>query len=464
MSVNSALAPAPEVIDTALAAASCDHCIVLVEEISEAEVRFAVNTVTTNGRRRDRKVTVVAIVQHGDSFLSGVATTSGAPDIVELVRAAEANARSAPPANDAAPLVEATRDADFELAAPETDLSILDTVLAQLGGAFSRARASEITLAGFASHSLSTIFLGSSTGLRRRFVQPTGSLQMMGRGADARRSSWVGIGTDDFVGVDIDSVDAELRRRLAWATKMLELPAGRYEVVMPPSAVSDMIARLYWAANGQDAEDGKTVFSRKGGGTRVGERLSDVNFELYSDPNEASIRCAPFVATSASSPNASLFDNGVPLERTSWISDGVLRQLRYHRAGAARSNVNFAGPIDNVILRDSNARASTDELVASMERGLLLTCLWYIREVDPSTMLLTGLTRDGVYLVENGQITGAVNNFRFNESPVDLLARTVEASVTERTRGRESGDHFNRTAMPALRVSQFNMSSVSPAN
>ena len=103
-------------------------------------------------------------------------------------------------------------------------------------------------------------------------------------------------------------------------------------------------------------------------------------------------------------------------------------------------------------------------MVASTERGLLLTCLWYIREVDPRTLLLTGLTRDGVYLVENGEVAGAVNNFRFNESPVDLLSRIVEAGATEHTLPREWSDYFTRAAMPALRIADFNMSSVSQAS
>jgi predicted Zn-dependent protease len=133
----------------------------------------------------------------------------------------------------------------------------------------------------------------------------------------------------------------------------------------------------------------------------------------------------------------------------------------YHRAGAARSGARFAGLIDNLVLRVPGATATTDDLVSTTARGLLLTSLWYIREVDPSTLLLTGLTRDGVYLVEDGKIMGGVNNFRFNESPVDLLARTIEVGATVRTRGRESGDYFSRTA---LRVADFNMSSVSPAS
>jgi predicted Zn-dependent protease len=119
-----------------------------------------------------------------------------------------------------------------------------------------------------------------------------------------------------------------------------------------------------------------------------------------------------------------------------------------------------APDIDNLIL-DAGGSRSLAEMVASTERGLLLTCLWYIREVDPATLLLTGLTRDGVYLVENGEVTGAVNNFRFNESPVGLLSRATEAGRTEATMPREWSDWFTRAAMPPLRVPDFHMSSVS---
>ena len=121
--------------------------------------------------------------------------------------------------------------------------------------------------------------------------------------------------------------------------------------------------------------------------------------------------------------------------------------------------------IDNLVLSVDGGTGSIEDLVAGTERGLLLTCLWYIREVDPQTLLLTGLTRDGVYLVENGEITGAVNNFRFNESPVDLLDRfTPRVGDRCRAFSREWGDdYFSRTAMPALRVPDFNMSSVSQA-
>jgi predicted Zn-dependent protease len=147
-----------------------------------------------------------------------------------------------------------------------------------------------------------------------------------------------------------------------------------------------------------------------------------------------------------------------------WIRDGVLTNLIRPRAWALKTTAPATAAVDNLILEDPSASASTEEMLAATDRGLFLTTLWYIREVDPQTLLLTGLTRDGVFLVEGGEVTGAVNNFRFNESPVDLLSRTVEAGRTQRTLPREWNDWFTRAAMPALRVPDFNMSSVSPAS
>jgi predicted Zn-dependent protease len=160
-----------------------------------------------------------------------------------------------------------------------------------------------------------------------------------------------------------------------------------------------------------------------------------------------------------------VFDNGHPSRATRWIDDGKLAELIRTRAWARKSSGESRSFIDNLILEgpDGGAGRSLDDMVASTERGLLLTCLWYIREVDPQTLLLTGLTRDGVYLVEDGEVRGAVNNFRFNESPLSLLRRASEVGRTAHTLSREWSDYFMRTAMPPLRIPDFNMSTVSKA-
>ena len=251
---------------------------------------------------------------------------------------------------------------------------------------------------------------------------------------------------------------------MAWSQRRIELPAGRYETVLPPSAVSDLMIYLYWTMEARDADEGRNVFARPGGGNRVGERLAELPLTLRSDPAAPGLEAAPFQVVAASSGSASVFDNGMPTPAVDWISEGVLANLIRPRAWALKTTAPATAAVDNLILEDSTATADLDAMVAATERGLLLTTLWYIREVDPQTLLLTGLTRDGVFLVEGGEVTGAVNNFRFNESPVDLLGRANQAGRTERTLPREWNDWFTRTAMPALRVPDFNMSSISPAS
>ena len=253
-------------------------------------------------------------------------------------------------------------------------------------------------------------------------------------------------------------------RPVGWSRRRVELPAGRYETLLPPSAVSDLMIYLYWTMEARDADEGRNVFARPGGGNRVGERLAALPLTLRSDPHAPGLQASPFEVVSASSGSASVFDNGMATPAVNWIDQGVLTNLIRPRAWALRTTAPATATVDNLILEDPTATATQEEMVAATDRGLLLTTLWYIREVDPQTLLLTGLTRDGVFLVENGEVTGAVNNFRFNESPVDLLGRVVQAGLTERTLPREWNDWFTRAAMPALRVPDFNMSSVSPAS
>ena len=206
------------------------------------------------------------------------------------------------------------------------------------------------------------------------------------------------------------------------------------------------------------------MFSKPGGGTRIGEDIVNQGVRLYSDPSYAGIECAPFVIAGGSSDRSSVYDNGLPLGSTDWIADGRLTSLIQTRHTAELTGQPTTPGIDNLVLDIDRGSGTEADLVAGLDDGLLLTCLWYIREVDPQTLLLTGLTRDGVYRVEGGEITGAVNNFRFNESPIDLLRRYTHASETVPSFSREWGeDEFSRTATPALRIPDFNMSSVSQA-
>ena len=448
-----------ELVERCLSLSQADGCVVIVTTSSTVDLRWAGNSLTTNGASRDRSVTVVSVV--GESV--GVRSASMLDDLEGLVRASEQSARDAGPAEDAGPLVAGGADADFELAGPEPESSVLADFAAGLGDRFAAARSDGLRLYGYATHDLTTTWLGTSTGLRRRHVQPRGYVELTGKGAGPGSSSWVGRHTRDWHDIDVTVLDSELRRRLGWAERQITLPAGRYETILPPSAVADLLVYAYWTASGRDAGEGRTVFSRAGGGTRLGESLGPAGLRMSSDPHLPGLTTRPFVVCQGSSSMSSVFDNGLDLSATDWLRDGALSALVETRASARQGNRPLTPYVDNLVV-DGGGTATVDAMLAGTGRGLLLTCLWYIRVVDGQTLLLTGLTRDGVYLVEDGEVVGAVNNFRFNESPVDLLGRVAEVGRTEPTLPREWSDYFTWTSMPALRVPDFNMSSVSPAS
>ncbi|WP_433232752.1 metallopeptidase TldD-related protein [Actinomadura formosensis] len=461
-----------EAVERALSLSRAEDCIVIADEASTANLRWAGNTLTTNGVTRSNRLTVIALRHTAGGVAAGVVSRSavGADGIEDLVRAAEADAAGNEPAEDARPLITqgppgAGRPAgapEWEDDPAETGIGVFEGFAPALGEAFAAAQAGDRRLYGFANHMLTSTFLGSSAGLRLRHDQPTGLLELNAKGAGG--SAWAGVGTRDFTDVDVPALTGDLARRLEWGERRVDLPAGRYETILPPSAVADLMIYLYWSAGAQDAQDGRTVFSAPGGGTRVGERLANLPVTLSSDPAAAGMECAPFVIAHASSRESSVFDNGLPLGATDWIREGTLTSLTQTRHSAERTGLPLSPSVDNLALTGPDGGASLAEMVARTERGLLLTCLWYIREVDPQSLLLTGLTRDGVYLVEDGEVVGAVNNFRFNESPVDLLSRLTEVGETGPTLPREWSDYFTRTAMPALRVPDFNMSTVSQAS
>jgi predicted Zn-dependent protease len=456
---------AAELVDRALSIANLPS-VVRVEERTEANLRWANNALTTNGEMRSRRlaVTATAPVDGGTAVGTVTRQIQDLDGVAPIVAAAEAIASSGPPAEDAMPLVDGEPAAGWDAEPAGTSIEVLSDVADALGAAFGKARNLGQLLFGFAEHVVTTTYLGSSTGLRRRGVQPTGRLEFNAKSSDLTASAWAGAATRDFTDLDVAAMHGDLTTRLGWAVNRIDLPPGRYETLLPPCAVADLLIYLHWTAGARDAEEGRNAFSAGDGRTKIGERLSELPIRLRSDPYHAGLECLDFVADTSTMQGTSLaFDGGAPIAPIDWISDGVLRDLVRNRGEAARTGQVATPPADNLIM-DGAGTASLADMIASTERGLLLTTLWYIREVDPERLLLTGLTRDGVYLIENGTISGAVNNFRFNESPIELLGRLTEVGASEPTLCREWNDYVNRTAMPTIRVPDFNMSTVSQAS
>jgi predicted Zn-dependent protease len=455
-----------DLVEQALKSASLP-CVVWATERTEANLRWANNALITNGEMRSRRlsVTATAEVEGGTAAGTVAQEIATAEEVSALVAAAEQLARTGRPAEDAAPMVENYAHNDVWADPPETtSIEVLEELAKGLGVALDRAEAARQLLYGFAEHAVETTYLGSSTGLRRRGVQPTGRLELNAKTVDLAASAWLGRTTRDFLDVDVAEAAEELDTRLGWASQKVDLPAGRYETLLPPAAVADLMIYAYWTANARDAEEGRNVFAAGEGATKIGQRFSELPIMLRSDPLYPGLETVPFVNFTSSLDDTSwAFDGGLPINATTWIDHGVLRELIRNRGHATRTAAQPTPPPDNLIM-DGGGTASLQEMISSTERGLLLTCLWYIREVDPERLLLTGLTRDGVYLVQDGEVVGAVNNFRFNESPTELLGRISEIGVAELTLCREWNDYFNRTIMPTIRVPDFNMSTVSQAS
>ena len=457
---------AQDLIEKITSAATCDDCIVVVSDKTQANLRWAGSTLTTNGVIQERNLTVIAFVSVNGAMASGGVTRTDVElsDIPKLLEEAVAAAKAAGPADDYAPLATNVSIGDWSADHVPTGPEVFSKFAPALGDMFSRSVADKIELFGYSEHTNETTWVGSKGGLRLRKDSPVGRLEMTGKSHERSRSTWAGVETRDFTDVSVADIDAQIRQRLTWQGTKVDLPAGRYDTIFPSGSVADLFTYMMWVSTARDAHEGQSVFSKKGGGTRIGEKLSNVSLQFFSDPDFKELPAAKFVSAAVSSPFSSVFDNGQSIKRVDWLKDGTLQSLIQTRASAKLTNLDFTPLGENLVMSVDGASGSLEDLVKKVDNGLLLTTLWYIRMVDPNSLLLTGLTRDGVYHVKGGEVVGATNNFRWNDSPVSALSRIVHAGATEWTQPREWAGDMSNMAMPALVIKDFNMSTVSPGS
>ena len=457
---------AQDLIEKILSKATCDDCIVVVKEKSQANLRWANSTLTTNGVIQERNVTVLAFVSTGSVMSTGGVTRTNVTEseIDSLLEEAISAARAAGPADDYAPLAKDLAIGQWSDTHKPTGPEVFSKFAPDLGEMLKKSVKEKIELFGYAEHTNLTTWVGSKGGLRLRNDSPIGRVEMTGKSHNRTRSTWEGVETHDFKDVSIEKIERAIKEHLEWQARKIDLPAGKYDAILPAGAVADLYTYMIWVSGARDTWEGQTVFSKKGGGTRVGEKLSNLPVNLFSDPASKLLPGSPFVSHSVSSSLGSIFDNGQQTARVDWLKDGVLQNLIQTRASAKLTSLPFTPIGDNFFLEIPGSQGSLDDQIKQMKEGLLLTTLWYIRMVDPNTLLLTGLTRDGVYYVKNGEVQGATNNFRWNDSPVSALARIKSASSSEWTQPREWAEYATHLHMPALTIADFNMSTVSPGN
>ena len=237
----------------------------------------------------------------------------------------------------------------------------------------------------------------------------------------------------------------KVTRRALLSANPKELKPGKYTVILEPAAAADMIAYCTYFMDSRSADEGRSFFSKKGGGNKIGEELVSKDVTIYSDPVDSKAPGIPFTY------------EGYPREKTVWFEKGILKNLARGRFWAQKTGQPVVPYYSNLIMEGTNK--TLDEMIASTDKGILVTRFWYIRSVDPRTVLLTGLTRDGVYEITGGKITGSVKNFRFNDSPVNVLKNVIEIGEAENAVGSETGDL--QIFVPPLKVKDFYFSSLS---
>lgn len=452
----------PDAVEIALELLGKDGGVVIGGNSATNNLRWANSALTTNGDAIDQTLSISAFVSVSGGVASGMSSGQirSRDDVEALVAASKASAISAGPSIDAMDLVSGPQHSDFNNPASALDVAEISHISNGLSEIFGHR---ESQFFGYAEQSLDTTYVGTSSGTRMRYSERTSRFELCAKSHDRKRSAWSGQGGTSLHDVATHDHFAEVAQKLEIQKTQIDTEPGRHRVTLSPSAVSDLMIYLLWSSAARDAAEGRSAFSNVKGGTRVGEKLSSRSLTLATDPNLPGIETFDHVVNLGSSALGSAFDTGLEIERSELITNGILSALGSSRHAAQEAKLPFTPLTDNISLVDAQGQGSLTELASRMGDGLLVTCLWYIREVDPQNLLLTGLTRDGVYVVSGGEIVGATNNFRFNESPIDMLSRVIDAGETVPCLPREWADWFSRAQVAPLTIEGFNLSTKSDA-
>jgi predicted Zn-dependent protease len=452
----------PDAVEIALELLGKDGGVVIGGHGATNNLRWANSSLTTNGDSIDQTLSISAFVSVSGGIATGMSSGQirSRADVEALVSASKASAVSAGPAIDAMELVVGPIDANFSDSALDLDVSEISHISKGLSDVFSHR---ELEFYGYAEQSLDTTYVGTSSGTRMRYSERSSRFELCAKSSDRKRSAWSGQGGKSLNDVSVEDHLLDVSQKIEIQLNQFDTAPGRHCVTLSPSAVSDLLIYMLWSSAARDAAEGRSAFSNVKGGTRVGEKLSDRKLTLATDPRLKGIETFDHVVNLGSSALGSAFDTGLEIGRSEIISHGVLTGLGSSRHAAIEAKLPFTPLTDNISLVDSDGTGTLADLASRMGEGLLVTCLWYIREVDPQNLLLTGLTRDGVYIVSGGEIIGATNNFRFNESPIDMLSRVVDAGETVPCLPREWADWFSRAQVAPLSIEGFNLSTKSDA-
>ena len=423
----------------------------------KGNLRFARNAVSTSGGADEQSLAV----QSSFGKKTGVATINEFDDasLEKVVRRAEELARIAPENPEYVPFLGAQKypqpGAYFESTAgigPDWRAKASATSI-------DLCKEHKLAAAGFLEHDASFSAVANTRGLTG-YQRDTGcDFSVTVRTTDGKGSGYGVADFNDAAKLDTGAVSRVAIQKALGSAETRSIEPGKYTVILEPAASVDLISHMVSQMDARLADEGRSFLTKAGGGTRVGEKLVDERVHLYSDPMNSEV------------PGSQWAPDNRPRQRVDWIKDGVVANLAYSRYWAQKKGVSEDKAVPGIgsgfrggrtvggfegaagVIMDGGT-ASLDELIKGVKRGVLVTRMWYIREVDPQTILYTGLTRDGTFYVEDGEIKYAIKNFRFNESPVIMLNNIEALGKPVRANG---------CLVPPMVVRDFTFSSLSDA-
>lgn len=427
-----------------LALSKADECEASLTGSEGGNIRYALNAVSTAG---DISTLTLAV---SSSFGKKTGTSSinefDDASLERVVRRAEELAQLAPENPEHTPLLEPQTYQESITYVPETAAITPDTRATAVASSIKASKEAGLQAAGYLENSTRFEAMANSKGL---FAYNQGTdvvFTITERNQEGTGSGYAARGFNDIRKLDTYGATRIATSKASGSVGARAIEPGKYTVILEPVAGAYMLENLFRAFDARSADEGRSVMSKPGGGNRLGEQLMDEKVTIYSDPFNTEL------------PGATWNREGYPLERINWIEKGIVKNLEYSQFWAQKKGVKPVPGPSNMIMEGGDA--TMEEMIKSTERGILVSRMWYIRMVDMQTLLVTGLTRDGTFYIENGEIKFPIKNFRFNESPVIMLNNVEALGKPERSISVESYRSF---LIPPMKIRDFTFTSLSDA-
>ena len=424
-----------------------DECRVSIQSGLQANTRFADNGISTSGDATNDGINIrSSFGRRTGSASTNILSDEGLRRAVDI---SERIARLSPEDREAMPELGAQTYRDVP-AFFDSTANLDPTRRAEAANVcIETARRGNMTSAGFLTLQAGAQAVANNKGLFAYHKSSAFAMTNTVRTQGGTGSGWAGTAHNDWSKARPQELATVAAQKAQASVNAVAIEPGRYTVVLEPTAVANLLGLMVFAMQARAADEGRSFFSKRGGGTKIGEQVVDQKITITSDPWDPDLLASPFGG------------DGLPNKAMTWIENGVVRNLIYDRYWAQQKNVEPTGfPAG---LRLVGGDASLDDLIRGTERGVLVTRFWYIRPLDQRTILYTGLTRDGTFLIENGRVTHPVKNMRFNESPVTMLNNVEALGRSIRVSASESGDVGQAVVVPPIRTHDFNFQSISDA-